>query len=103
MKVYAIKLKNMGNDEYGFTKYIWASKEQKEILEMMRNDVDKRYNFVEIGGVSFSPMDIAYIEEKEKIEYDLPKYVVERIKSDEKKKLGVRTNKNICSLLSENA
>lgn len=103
MKVYAIKLKNMGNDEHGFTRFIWASEEQKKILEMMRNDVDKRYNFVEIGGVSFSPMDISYIEEKNKVEYDLPKYVVERVKLDENKKLGLSHNKNIANLLSENA
>ncbi len=103
MKVYAIKLKYMGNDENGFVKYIWATEEQKQIIETMRNNIDQRHNFVEIGGISFAPIDVAYIELKNKSKYDLPKYVVERIEADEKKKITSTCNENILSLANENA
>lgn len=103
MKIYAIKLKYMGNDINGFKKYIYATEGQKRIIEIMRNNADKRYNFVEIGGVSFSPMDVAYIEVQNKESYELPKYVIERLKIDEMKKLDSRYNKNMVSFGSENA
>lgn len=82
MEVYAIKLKNMGQDANGLVKFIWATDSQKKILERMRNNPDERYKFVEIGNYTFSPMDIAYIEKKKGEEYDFPKYVVDRYKLD---------------------
>lgn len=82
MIVYAVKLKNMGLDENGFTKYIWIIESQKKILESMRNNPEQRYNFVEIDDIVFSPMDIAYIEKKEMKDYELPKYVKERYLKD---------------------
>ena len=86
MEVYAIKLKNMGQDTNGLTKFIWATESQKKILERLRNDSDKRYNFVEIGGFTFSPMDIAYIEKRKGEYYEFPSYVVERWKLDSNRK-----------------
>lgn len=82
MEVYAIKLKNMGQDANGMTKFIWATESQKKILERMRNNPDERYKFVEIGNFTFSPMDIAYMEKKKGESYDFPTYVVDRYKLD---------------------
>lgn len=86
MEVYAIKLKNMGTDSNGNPKLVWATESQKKILERMRNDSEKRYNFVEIGNFTFSPMDIAYIEKRKGEYYDFPSYVVERYKLDSSRK-----------------
>lgn len=80
MILYAILLKNRLKDENGLPNYIWATKTQVDIITEMRNNPDKRYNFVKINSHIFSPMDVAYIEEKdvEKSGLPVPKYAVER-------------------------
>lgn len=80
MILYAILLKNRLKDENGLPNYIWATKNQIDIITEMRNSPDKRYNFVKINTHIFSPMDIAYIDEKdpEKSGLPVPKYAVER-------------------------
>ena len=81
MIVYAITLKNRGKDENGLTNYVWASKNQIDILVKMRNNPDERYNFVKINTHISSPMDIAYIDEKDsdKCGLPLPAYITERV------------------------
>jgi len=84
MVVYAIKLKNYKKDSNGLPVYIWASKGQYNIITSMRNDVERRRNFIKIHGVTFSPDDIAYIEdiEVEKSGIPIPKYVLERAEQE---------------------
>lgn len=81
MIVYAITLKNHLKDENNLPKYIWASKNQVDIIIKMRNDPDQRYNFVKINTHIFSPMDVAYIDEKDsdKCGLPLPAYITERV------------------------
>lgn len=74
-EVYAVKLKNMGKDSFGNDKVIWVVKSQKEIIEKMRNNPETRYNFIEVGDITFSPMDVAWIEKRVESGNYLPKYV----------------------------
>lgn len=84
MVVYAIKLKNYKRDSNGLPVYIWASKGQYDIITSMRNDAERRRNFIKIHGVTFSPDDVAYIEdiEVEKSGIPIPKYVLERAEQE---------------------
>lgn len=89
MILYAILLKNRLKDENGLPNYIWATKTQIDVITEMRNNPEKRYNFIKINSHIFSPMDIAYIEEKdpEKSGLPVPKYAVERyLKENNQKK-----------------
>lgn len=65
----------------------------------MRNNPDKRYNFIKINSHIFSPMDIAYIEEKdpEKSGLPVPKYAVDRYLQENNK----NTNKNTLKELGD--
>lgn len=80
MILYAILIKNRLKDENGLPNYIWATKSQVDVISEMRNNPDKRYNFVKINGHIFSPMDIAYIDEKdtENCGLPIPSYVTKR-------------------------
>lgn len=57
---------------------VYATDAQVYKLSVMRNDPDKRYNFIKLGSITFSPMDVSYIEQKQRESYDLPKYFLER-------------------------
>ena len=61
---------------------IYATDSQVEILSHMRNDPEKRNNFVKVGNLTFSPNDISYIESQSRESYDLPKYFLERHKKE---------------------
>lgn len=57
---------------------IYATDSQVAVIAGMRNDPEKRYNFVKVGNITFSPMDVSYIEKQKRISYDLPKYFLAR-------------------------
>ena len=59
-------------------KVIYVTDSQMAIIVGMRNDPDKRNNFVKVGTLTFSPIDVSYIEEQTREQYDLPKYFIER-------------------------
>ena len=94
MILYAILLKNRLKDENGLPNYIWATKTQIDEVIRMRNTPDERYNFIKINTHIFSPMDIAYIDEKETKECGLPipTYVIKRYEKengpDDKKQIS---------------
>lgn len=84
MILYAILLKNRKNDSNGLPNYIWATKSQVDVIIQMRNNPEKRNNFVKINKVIFSPSDIAYIEEKNANNgLPIPKYVLERYEKEQ--------------------
>lgn len=91
MILYAITLKNLGRDSNGLPNYIWATKSQVDKIGELRNNPQRRYDFIEIGDFIFSPMDISHIEKKntEHIGIPMPKYVIERYEADEARKLGI--------------
>lgn len=64
MIVYAITLKYMTRDANDLPDYVWATKSQVDTIVRLRNNPDKRYNFIRLGRWIFSPMDIVKIEEK---------------------------------------
>lgn len=59
-------------------KKIYATDSQVAIIIGMRNDPDKRSNFVKVGAITFSPADVAYIESDTRPSYDFPKYFLNR-------------------------
>ena len=59
-------------------KVIYVTDSQMAIIVGMRNDPDKRNNFVKVGTLTFSPIDVSYIEEQTREQYDLPKYFTAR-------------------------
>ena len=77
-----IHLKNAKKDANGLENVIFATESQISVIVGMRNDPEKRLNFVKIGNTIFSPMDVSFIETKEKDSYDLPKYFLERRKKE---------------------
>lgn len=87
MKINVARIKGWGKDENGMDKVIYLTEKQVEVLGQMRNDVEKRYCFVKVGKMMFSPMDIMFIEEKEKELYELPHYVTERIDKEQQEVL----------------
>ena len=68
---YAVHFKHMD-------KVINVTNQQASIIIGMRNDPDKRNNFVKVGKLTFSPIDVSYIEEQQRERYDLPKYFIDR-------------------------
>lgn len=95
MILYAILLKNRLRDENGLPNYIWATKSQIDKITKLRNSPDNRYNFIKINTHIFSPMDIAYIDEKETEDCGLPipLYAIERYEKEN----GHRDKKGIPS------
>ena len=87
MILYAIKLKYLGQDSNGLQKFIWATKGQLDKISRMRNDEELRTKFVRIGNYIFSPMDIAYIEEKDVDNYGgpIPAYAKQRYLEENEK------------------
>ncbi len=59
-------------------KVIYATESQVAIINGMRNDPEKRDNFVKVGSITFSPKDVAYIEAQTRSSYDMPKYFLTR-------------------------
>ena len=59
-------------------KIIYVTESQMSIIVGMRNDPDKRNNFVKVGALTFSPADVSFIEEQVREKYDLPKYFIDR-------------------------
>ena len=59
-------------------KKIYATDSQVAIIIGMRNDPEKRSNFVKVGAITFSPADVAYIETQTRPGYDFPKYFLQR-------------------------
>lgn len=83
MKTNVIHLKNATRDMNGLENVIYATDTQIATLVEMRNNPEKRANFVKIGGVLFSPMDIAFIEARVREYYELPQYFLERHKKEQ--------------------
>ena len=73
-----VHLKHATKDANGMENVIYATDSQVSIIVGMRNDPEKRLNFVKIGNTIFSPMDVSFIETRQKDSYDLPKYFLER-------------------------
>lgn len=96
MILYTITLKNSTQDENGLTNYIWATKSQVDTISNMRNNPDKRYNFIKIGKYIFSPMDVRYIEERnaDNCGLPIPKYAKERYLLDQSNE----QNRNLTSI-----
>lgn len=78
MKTNVVHLKHFTRDANGLENVIYATDSQISVLVGMRNDPEKRSNFVKIGNTIFSPMDVAFIETKSRESYELPKYFLER-------------------------
>lgn len=86
MILYAITTKYMSMDANGIPDYVWATKSQVKKIIQMRNNPDKRSNFIRIGKWTFSPMDIVKIEEKNTEHYGgpIPSYARKRYIEDQK-------------------
>lgn len=82
MKINIARIKGWGVDANGVQRVIYLTEAQVDTLGIMRNDPDKRYCFVKVGNLMFSPMDVMYIEEVEKEAYELPPYALKRIQSE---------------------
>lgn len=78
MKANIVHLKRFTKDANGLENVIYATDSQVAVLVGMRNDPEKRNNFVKIGSIIFSPADVAFIETKTRETYELPKYFLER-------------------------
>ena len=88
MKINIARIKGWGPDQNGLNKVIYLTEAQVDTLGQMRNDSDKRYCFVKVGRMMFSPMDVMYIEEVDKEPYELPKYCINRIEHEKALELG---------------
>ena len=88
MKINVARIKGWGKDENGLDKVIYLTEKQVDILGQMRNDSEKRWCFVKVGEMMFSPMDVMYIEEKEKELHDLPRYVKKRLEYEAREVIG---------------
>ena len=97
MILYAITLKNMSRDANGLPNYVWATESQIQTLGKMRNNVEKRYEFVQIGNFIFSPMDISHIEKKDTEYYGgyIPKYAKNRYLLDQNQNKTGNLNNNM--------
>lgn len=91
MKINVARIKGWGKDKNGLDKVLYLTDKQVDIIGKMRNDPEKRHCFVKVGGLMFSPIDVMYIEEKDKEMYDLPRYVLDRIEVESGHKLGAET------------
>lgn len=70
-------------------KCIYATDSQVAIIIGMRNDSDKRNNFVKVGAITFSPADVAYIETATRPSYDFPKYFLNRYNEETSKLIKI--------------
>lgn len=78
IKANVIHLKNFSRDVNGLENVIYATDSQIAALVKMRNDPEKRYNFVKVGSILFSPMDVARIDTQIKARYEYPQYFLDR-------------------------
>lgn len=86
MEVNLILLKNMPKDNNGLPIYLFATDKQVGYILKMRNDVNKRMNFVKLGSYTFSPIDILYIKRIKNYGGAIPEYC--KIRYKEEKQLG---------------
>ena len=82
MKTNIIHLKYAGKDGNGFENVLFATDSQIATLVALRNSPEKRLNFVKIGNTIFSPIDVVYIESREREHYELPRYFLDRVKKE---------------------
>lgn len=82
LKCNVIHLKKAPRDMNGLEEVIFATDNQVAKLITLRNDTDKRYNLIKIDRFYFSSMDVAFIEQKSKETYELPKYFLERYEKE---------------------
>ncbi len=83
MEVNLIILKNTSRDNNGLPNYLFVTDRQVDYICKLRNDKDKRQNFIKLGNYIFSPIDIAYIEKKKDYGGAVPKYYIEQCKKEE--------------------
>lgn len=86
--IASIIVKNLGLDENGLQKYLWATKEQAErLLEAQFDETDKYLLFM-LGNESVRPCDILQVRfRKVKEVKDLPafrNYVLKELEAEEK-------------------
>ena len=82
MRVNVIHLKYSGKDGNGLENVLFATDSQIATLVAMRNNPERRLNFVKIGNTIFSPIDVVYIEAREREKYELPRYFLDRVKKE---------------------
>lgn len=98
MEVNLIILKNMSKDSNGLPKYLFATDKQVEYICNLRNNPEKRYNFIKLGNYIFSPIDILYIEGRSDYGGAVPKYYFDRY--NEEKKLNTTNRVELVESLS---
>lgn len=85
-----IHLKGAQKSADGLEKVIYATDTQVSKIVEMRNDPDRRSNFVKIANTIFSPMDIARIDTNTtRPSYDLPKYFLDRYEQEESRLIKI--------------
>ena len=77
-EVYYVHIKGLGKDINGLQKVVWATRSQADKLAALREDINRRNRFVEIGEFMFAPSDILFIERAERELYDAPSYFRKR-------------------------